>query len=101
MSKLLKEQWYFIEFLKRSTPLQSRLILSNITPIQIKVLCEIALNITLKNITPIKSVKISIINFMAKKSNSTSSKKHKILQNQKAVKHMIDATYPSLHTALH
>lgn len=103
MSKLLKEQWYFIEFIHKTTLLQSRLILGNITTTQIRVLCEIALNIELGNIQPIKSLKIpkSFTDFMTKKSNSPSSKKRKILGNRKVVKRMIDIAYPSLHTVLH
>jgi hypothetical protein len=99
MTKLINEQWHFIDFIHKSPLHYVRRILPTILPVHVKVLCEIALNIKLENLD-VKGGKISpsFINFMSKRSNSIGKKRIKILNNRKLVKHMIDSVYPSLHT---
>jgi hypothetical protein len=99
MSKLVNEQWHFVEFVHKSPLYQLRRILSHIIPLQVKVICEIALNIKLGNLLVNgKQISPGFINFLSKRTNSITKKKLKIINNKKVLKQMIDSVYPSLHT---
>jgi hypothetical protein len=94
----MREHWFFVDFIYNATKQQLKLILSKITQLQLKVICEIAANISAGNIkTHSKSaIPKTFVNLLSKKSISASKKRFKIARNPLYVKHMIESVYPTL-----
>jgi hypothetical protein len=97
MSRLLREQLFFLQFIQNSSKQQLKLVLNKITPIQVKVLSEIAINIIAGNIIPHyeRSIPISFIKYIANKTKFA-NKKSKIGRNTVYVKRMVEGVYPTL-----